>query len=211
MTDQFLNLIAQLQLRLQSPLPGRDAQRALMTEHRLRELEQTQDTAGARESGVLVLLYEKDGQVFFPLIQRPEYDGVHSGQIALPGGKKEPFDTNVTATALREANEEIGVKVTEVQVLGLLSQIYIPPSHFMVNVVLGYADHVPDFEIDPYEVASLINFPLLHLLNENVIENRQVVTSLNSMMTAPGFVFKDYFIWGATAMILNELKNLIKK
>lgn len=210
MTELLTNIVQELTLRLQSPLPGRDIHMALMSERRLKEFESKQDTSGARESSVLILLYETDGIVFFPIIRRSEYDGVHSGQIALPGGKKEETDADLIATALREANEEIGIKAYEVKLIGVLSQIYIPPSHFLVNVVLAYTETVPDFVTDPYEVAELINFPLNHLLKDDIIEQRHVATAKDYSMKAPGFVFKEYFIWGATAMILNELKSLIK-
>jgi 8-oxo-dGTP pyrophosphatase MutT (NUDIX family) len=213
---KLITLIDQLQKRMQAPLPGYAAQLGLYASQELEEYERhlknvEQDTdQPTRQSSVLILLYEKDGQVFLPLIQRPEYDGVHSGQIALPGGKVEPEDQDIIATALRETWEEIGVAPEQITVIGLLTPVYIPPSRFWVNVVLGYSSSIPVFIPDKREVASVLEFPLEHLKDINQVEEREVVRAKLFKMKVPGYVFEDHFIWGATSMILTELRELIK-
>jgi 8-oxo-dGTP pyrophosphatase MutT (NUDIX family) len=211
------SLIEHIGQRLQEPLPGRKAQLSLFSEqglseykNRFQRYEQEVDPATTRQSGVMIMLYEKEGKIFFPLIQRPEYDGVHSGQIALPGGKKEESDKDIIETALRETFEEVGIEKSEIQILGTLTPVYIPPSRFWVNVVLGYHSAIPSFTPDDHEVASIIEFPLTRLFEENNFEERGVITSGNLTMKAPGYLYQDYFIWGATSMILGELKEVVR-
>ncbi|MDB5255624.1 MAG: pyrophosphohydrolase [Chitinophagaceae bacterium] len=210
-------LVSRIQERLKQPLPGYPAQLGLYSdqglkdyEKHLQNFEQESDKNPTRQSSVLILLYEKDGQVLIPLIQRPEYEGVHSGQIALPGGKAEPEDQDVRATALRETREEIGVTAEQITVLGTLTSVYIPPSRFWVNVVLGYSESVPVFIPDQREVASVIEFPLDHLADPKHIEEREVIRAQQWKMNAPGYAYQGHFIWGATAMILTELRELLK-
>ena len=214
---ELKTLVDHLQKRIQQPLPGYQAQLGLYSaqglsdyEKHLQNFEQESDKNPARQSGVLILLYEKDGRVFLPLIQRPEYEGVHSGQIALPGGKAEPEDQDIIATALRETREEIGVAGEHIVVLGTLTPVYIPPSRFWVNVVLAYSPSIPSFIPDKREVASVIEFPLEHLSNPDFVEDREVIRAQQWKMRAPGYVYEDHFIWGATSMILTELRELVK-
>jgi 8-oxo-dGTP pyrophosphatase MutT (NUDIX family) len=214
---KLATLVEHLTVQLGKPLPGPEAQLSLMSvknlqeyEKRFKELEKGYDIHTARQSSVLILLYEKEGTVFLPLIKRPEYEGVHSGQIAFPGGKVEPDDTDVEATALRETFEEIGVPSDQIIILGKLTPVFIPPSRFWVNVVLGYATNIPDFIPDNHEVAQLIEFPLDHLWKVGNLEERTVTSSPNWKMNAPGYLYQEHFIWGATSMILTELRELIQ-
>ncbi len=209
----FLKLIDDIKKSLLNPLPGLSVQLSLLSKERYQEYEKrhiSYDLNTVRQSSVMVMLYEKEGEVYFPLIQRPEYDGTHSGQIALPGGKKDPEDTDVIETALRETFEEIGIEREKIEVLGLLSPVFIPPSGFLVNVVIGYCKDKPTFVPSPYEVAALIEFPLRVLSEPYAIEERKVVSSINWQMKAPGYVYDGRFVWGATAMILTELRELVK-
>jgi 8-oxo-dGTP pyrophosphatase MutT (NUDIX family) len=212
---ELMTLVNHLQKKMLQPLPGYKVQLGLYSPQGLKEYENhlknfaPASEQNTRQSSVLILLYEKDGQVFFPLIQRPEYEGVHSGQIALPGGKVEPSDKDNTATALRETSEEIGIAAEHIKVLGQLTKVFIPPSRFWVNVVIGYSQNIPAFIPDKLEVASVIEFPLDHLEQPEFIEEREVMRT-QWKMTAPGYVFQEHFIWGATAMILTELREMIK-
>jgi len=208
-------VISKIKLRLKGTLPGRNIQLSLYTqpwlrdyEARIREFEES--NTPTKQSSVIILLYEINNQIYFPLIRRPIYSGVHSGQIGLPGGKKDPNDIDLIDTALRECYEEIGIDQTEIQVLGTLTPVFIPPSMFWVNVVVGYIQTTPKFIPDTREVAELIEFPLVELLKEENVGFRQVSTSGSGLMQMPGYVYKDHFIWGATSMILTELKDLIK-
>lgn len=214
---ELKTLVDHLLKRMQQPLPGYAGQLGLYSpqgltdyEKHLQNFELESDKNPSRQSSVLILLYEKDGQLYLPLIQRPEYDGVHSGQIALPGGKVEPEDLDVVATALRETQEEIGISPEHITLLGVLTPVFIPPSRFWVNVILGYTEQLPDFVPDPREVASVIEFPVNHLQQPLFIEEREVMRSPQWKMKAPGYVFEGHFIWGATSMILTELRELVK-
>jgi 8-oxo-dGTP pyrophosphatase MutT (NUDIX family) len=117
------------------------------------------DPALVYTGGVLVLFYEQQGRLHLPLIQRPTYEGVHSGQVALPGGGRENSDADLTATALREAYEEIGVPPGEVTVLGRLTKLYIHPSNYVVTPTVAWTPQRPAFRLDPYEVAALLEVP----------------------------------------------------
>jgi 8-oxo-dGTP pyrophosphatase MutT (NUDIX family) len=212
------SLIDHLRLRLLQPLPGPEVQLSLLRAQslqdykvRLKSNEEISRSTESKQSSVLILLYEKDGRVFIPLIQRPQYDGVHSGQVSLPGGKVEPEDVDVVATALREAYEEIGVKSEQVRVLGTLTPVYIPPSRFWVNVVLGYTQDMPQFIPDVREVTSVIEFPLHHLEDQYAVEERSIAIASAWSQKVSGYRYEDYFIWGATSMILTELRQMIRR
>lgn len=213
---ELLTLVDRVREKLKQPLPGYKVQLGLYStqgltdyENHLKNFEPPSDQ-DTRQSSVLILLYEKNGQIFIPLIQRPEYEGVHSGQIALPGGKVEPTDRDVQATALRETFEEIGIGPEKIQILGQLTPVFIPPSRFWVNVILGYMDTIPKFIPDKREVASVLELPLEHLRLPEFIEEREVMRAQQWKIKAPGYVFQSHFIWGATSMILTELRELVK-
>ncbi|MCC5928677.1 MAG: CoA pyrophosphatase [Cyclobacteriaceae bacterium] len=162
----------------------------------------------ARHGAVLLLLYEKNGEIYFPLIQRPEYDGVHGGQVSLPGGKVEDGDVSLDFTALRETEEEIGVPAADVEILGKLSDLYIWVSHFHVHPFVGKIDYVPNFIPDPHEVAQLIETPLLQLTDSS--SRTQFLFKRGEFsLEAPCFDLQNKPVWGATAMILSELCEVI--
>lgn len=164
----------------------------------------------ARKAGVLVLFYPgENNQTYILLTQRANYKGVHSNQISFPGGKKDNEDLNLQETALRETEEEIGLKKESVTILKQLSTIYIPPSNFSVNPYIGILKNRPFFNIN-YEVEEIIEFPLSSLLDKKNMIIFNVSTSSNKNMDVPCFSYKKHKIWGATAMILNEVKELLK-
>lgn len=181
-------------------------------EIRLRELEKAY--AGprtARKAGVLALCYpDAAEQARLLLILRPTYPGVHSGQVALPGGGMEKDDPDLLATALREAREEVGMAPSQVQLLRALTPLYIPPSNFEVSPYLGVADRPQEFRRQPSEVASLIEVPLEHLLDARSLTTRRLTTSYARDIEVPAFLLQGHVVWGATAMMLNELKQLLQ-
>lgn len=201
--DQFKDW---LQERLKQPLPGFEAQKKMMNLNRPR-------TAGvpenARESGVLILLYPDHGAINTVLIERTKDGGVHSGQIALPGGRREPSDRDIIATALREANEEVALEAGMVTVLGNLTDLYIPVSNFIVQPVIAYSGNRPVLSASDNEVADIIHISLEQLFSNkeevDVIASGTVsfkVHTLAYMLTPPAV------LWGATAMILSELESI---
>jgi 8-oxo-dGTP pyrophosphatase MutT (NUDIX family) len=177
----------------------------------LRHFEDQNQNNAIRQSSVLILFYEKNGTTYLPLIKRHEYEGAHSGQISLPGGKVEPTDVDEFETALRETEEEIGINRKDIHLLGKLSPVYIAPSRFWVQVILGYHRNTPSFLPDAHEVASIIEFPLHQLKDKTSIEERKVIRTPEFSMNAPGYAYKEHFIWGATAMMLTELNFLLTR
>ncbi|MBK6978503.1 MAG: CoA pyrophosphatase [Cytophagaceae bacterium] len=161
-----------------------------------------------RQSAVLILFYPFQNQAFVPLILRPAYDGTHGGQMALPGGKIEPSDENLIRTALREAQEEIGIKAIDVSILGKLTDVYIPVSNFNVLPVVGTIPYRPEFFPDATEVEKIFEISILDLLANENIEFRNVHVP-NGTMNVPGFDVHGQWLWGATALIFQELKDLI--
>ncbi len=207
MLESFHAFIEAVRRDLQAPLPGRAAQYRMAPHPRPGAENGDVPAPDARRSSVLILFYPHAGEIYFPLILRPTYRGVHSGQVSLPGGRQEPGDADPTATALREAQEEIGVAPTTVAVIGSLSTLYIAPSNSLVLPVVGCTDARPAFVTDPYEVAQLIEAPLRDFLNP---ANYRTETweFPNRQASVPIFGVQNQVIWGATAMILGELLAL---
>ncbi|MGB5049975.1 MAG: CoA pyrophosphatase, partial [Caldilineaceae bacterium] len=147
------------------PLPGVAAQRLMSPVPRAGAEPGFVPPISPRRGGVLILFYPSQGRLHLPLILRPTYNGAHSGQISFPGGAQEEMDADITATALREAYEEVGIPPQEVEVVGQLSKLYIQPSNFEVYPTVGWMSRRPDFCIDPYEVAQLLEVPLADFYN----------------------------------------------
>lgn len=162
-----------------------------------------------RKSGVLLLFYPDGKSTFFPLIKRPEYLGFHSGQVGFPGGKMELEDENIIQTALREAEEEVGVVRSSVQVLGTLSDLYIPASNFLVSPVVGFLEKRPDMVPEAKEVSRIIHTELPILLNPEIRKQKILELGPNIRLDTPYFEIEREVVWGATAMILSELIHLL--
>ena len=170
-----------------------------------------------KESSVLVLIFPQNGTAYIPLIKRPDYDGIHSGQISLPGGKREEQDISLVDTALRETWEEIGAQIKQIKILGSLTPLYIPPSNFMVNPFVGYVESKPEFKIDPVEVQKIIEAPVSYFMEGNNVLSKEIEIIRKSgkvneviKLQTPYFDLEGEVLWGATAMILSELKELIR-
>jgi 8-oxo-dGTP pyrophosphatase MutT (NUDIX family) len=209
--DQFVEFIASLGEKLRNPLPGLDAQLKMTSSLRIRELMNFTVPGDAQPSGVLILLYPLDGKIFTVFILRPPYEGVHGGQVSFPGGKQEPGDQNIIQTALREASEEIGVNPGDVQIIGKLTDLYIPPSNFLVSPIIGYTLSRPSFKVDTFEVERLIEAELTSLLFNPVIEHLKIVIREGIKIEAPAYITDGNIIWGATAMIVSELREIVNK
>lgn len=204
-----LLFIESLRTKLSSTLPGAAAHRPMA--HRGRELTPSIPT-GAKKAGVLALLYPKNITWHVVLIERPPYKEKerHGGQISFPGGAFQATDIGPDATALRETQEEIGVEAEKITLLGKLSEIYIPVSNFLVHPFVGFCDQTPNFVPEPKEVASIIEVPLESLHRSKSFASIR----FNEHFTqdeVPCFKAQEKIIWGATAMILNELLEVIKQ
>lgn len=207
---QHISQLLHLRDRLQGPLPGMAAHERMMPATRKTIYRDITIPADAKKSAVLILMYPGKDGLQFPLIERTEYPGVHSKQIGLPGGAWETEDVDYVATALRETEEEIGVNRHEIEVIGLLSALYIPPSNFWVQPVVGYVHAKPPLVPDPAEVAGIIETPLAHLLDPAIAMESKIQHSSGMTLTVPSYLIQGHVVWGATAMMLSELAALMQ-
>ncbi|MGF7217539.1 8-oxo-dGTP pyrophosphatase MutT (NUDIX family) [Spirosoma lacussanchae] len=202
----FHTFTEHLRQRLREPLPGEAAHARMASTSRLRlGIKPNERT---RRSAVLICFYPYQNSIYLPLILRPQYDGVHAGQMAFPGGRMERIDENLTRTALREAQEEIGIRVSDVQVLGLLTELFIPPSNFYVQPVVGILPHRPEFYPDPREVEAVVEVDLATLLDETIVGDSQIDVR-GVLVDAPFYQIQGYRVWGATAMMISELLTVM--
>jgi 8-oxo-dGTP pyrophosphatase MutT (NUDIX family) len=202
-------LSRKLKHRLSLPLPGREAQLMMAHSERRENMLRYQIPDGARKGAVLILFYEEALTIKLPLILRTEYKGVHSGQVALPGGKFEEGDAVLENTALREAEEEIGISRSDVEIIGSLTHVYIPPSNFLVHPFIGISKTVPSFIPHEQEVKEIIVIDIDTLLDDSIISEKEITLSSGLKVVTPLFSIHNYDVWGATAMILSELKRLL--
>ncbi|GAA4815790.1 CoA pyrophosphatase [Litoribaculum gwangyangense] len=166
----------------------------------------------AKNAGVLALFYpDLNYKTRFVLILRKSYKGVHSAQIAFPGGKLEMEDESIEHTALRETFEEVGVPTNVVKVVRKLSQVYIPPSNFYVHPFLGFVDKTPSFIKQENEVEDILEIALDHFLDEKCLITKKVKTSYSVEVEVPAFQLNGHHVWGATAMMLSEIKDMLKQ
>jgi 8-oxo-dGTP pyrophosphatase MutT (NUDIX family) len=208
----FEDLTHHLSHQLTMELPGAtgQAEMALLKRPGLAQLKKMRKTP--KQSAVMILFYPVDGVPNFCLTQRPEYNGPHSGQISFPGGKVEPKDLNLEATALRETQEEVGVNPNQVTVLGQVTEVYIPPSNFLVTPFVGYTEQLPEFIMQPEEVVEILNVPISTLLDESIVKSKAIKMGPGGIkLKAPYYDIQNKVVWGATAIMLAEVKQILIK
>jgi 8-oxo-dGTP pyrophosphatase MutT (NUDIX family) len=210
MSMNFLELTERLESRLKLPLPGASAHEVARAIPMGSLIPKFDHKIQPKPGSVLILFYPEGDRIKFPLIKRPDYQGAHSGQVSLPGGKAEAGET-FTETALREAFEEIGVHPSEVTVLGRLSDFFVIPSNFMVTPVVGYATSKPVFTPDAIEVAHILHGDLFDLLKKDALKEKEILAANRYAMRAPHFEIEGEIVWGATAMMLNELRQIVSE
>ena len=161
-------------------------------------------------AAVNILLYLKNNEWYFPLMVRTTNErDRHSGQISLPGGKKEDSDENFEQTAQRETSEEMGIDIHYNRIIREMSPIYIPPSNFYVKAFVSYTKKNPEFTLQKSEAVELIEFPVSTLLSLSDQPEMLVLPTSNGV-EVPVINFNNYIIWGATSMILSEFSQLLK-
>lgn len=201
-------MIDKIKQKLSEPLPGRLAQMEMAPGLRKHYKGAPDDAVVAC---VLVLLFPKANDWHFTLIERVSHQkDRHSGQISFPGGRLESDDPSLVAGALREAEEEVGIARTDVQVLGRLTELYIPVSNFLVHPFVGFLEETPLYVPQPTEVNSILEVPVAELSN---LENRKTVDMKmrNNVVlkNTPYFDFEGKVVWGATAMMLSEFERVV--
>jgi 8-oxo-dGTP pyrophosphatase MutT (NUDIX family) len=201
-----LDYIELLREELGKELPGQEFQLKMAPGIRL----QSRTRAAAKKAAVLILLYPNGQSLYTVFIKRTKYLGIHSGQISLPGGKMEKYDADINTTALREAEEEIGINRNDIMILGCLSQLLIPVSNMLVSPVIGYIPYKPNFNMHPGEVAELIETSIEEFLRPEVVQNK-IEKILFTKAVVPFYNIDGNHIWGATAMIISEFTELLRR
>jgi len=203
-------LINNLKFRLQQPLPGVEAQYKMAPINRSRVDLNSDFKLTVRNSAVMILFCQDANQQWYiPLIERMTYGGVHSGQVSFPGGKQEENDRDLLHTALRECEEEIGLN--DLEAIGSLTELYIPVSGFLVKPFVGICNIIqPSYKTQEREVKQVLHLPLEDLLNDNNILHGEVIVNEGLKIKTPYIEVETKKIWGATAMILSELRELMK-
>jgi 8-oxo-dGTP pyrophosphatase MutT (NUDIX family) len=203
-------LIDQLKLRLQKPLPGSAAHDPLRATPVGSVLPKFEHKIPPKPGSVLILLYPEGGSIKIPLTLRSEYTGAHSGQISLPGGKREPGEDDIT-NALRESEEEIGLDRTTVEVLGRLTNFFVIPSNYLVTPVVAISRKKPLLVVDHVEAVKILECDLFELIADDAIQTKEIVAAKQFRMMAPHFVVEGEIVWGATAMMLNEFRLIVRE
>ncbi|MBS1490440.1 MAG: CoA pyrophosphatase [Bacteroidetes bacterium] len=202
-------LAHQLGNRLQQPLPGAAAHEMMQATPVGTLRPRFNHAAPPKPGSVLILLYESNGKIKFPLTKRPDYVGAHGGQISLPGGKAELNET-YKQTALRECEEEIGILPGTINIIGRLSDYFVLPSNYLIVPVVAYTSATPDFHLQAAEVDSVLNADLDELLREDAVHTKEILAAKTYRMLAPHFLIEGEVVWGATAMMLNELRMIVR-
>jgi 8-oxo-dGTP pyrophosphatase MutT (NUDIX family) len=207
--QEFLKYVPKF---LEVILPAQEAHFKMVPFERLESLiNQNLASFKPKTAAVMMLLYPKNGKTHLVLIVRNSYEGIHSAQIALPGGKFEINDENYLNTALRETHEEIGIHPENIQIIRAFTQLYIQASNFLVYPFLGFCQDEVNFIPDQTEVAQIIELPIADFLKDDMIVNATMSTSYAKNIEIPAFKINEHIVWGATAMMLSELKEVLKK
>lgn len=192
------------------PLPGLAAQNRMASRVRPLPPELPED---ARESAVLALLFPLEEELNLMLIKRVEDGKPHSGQISFPGGRRDPEDESLQVTALRETFEEVGIPSSSIEVLGKLSQLYIPVSNSNVHPYVGYMHSITESRINDAEVQYILEVPVkeLFLPERKTIRHIRPSAFPEMLIKAPAYLLDDdHVIWGATAMMIAELEEVMQ-
>ena len=196
----------ELKKALEKELPGLEAQLRMVPGIRRQEIEKRKWDENAKKAAVLICFYPgSNSDIELAFIRRNEYDGVHSGQISFPGGRYEESDQDLIETALREAEEEVRILAEQVEILGEISPVYIPPSNFFVKPVVGWTDHKPSFVPDPSEVQEVLSFTVGEITDPANFHVRTIEHREYNLIDVPCFYVRGHIIWGATAMMLSEM------
>ncbi len=194
-------------------LPGESAHRKLAPLIRINELDEIDMSArNPQEAGVMAVFYPDNENVTrLVLILRKTYKGVHSNQVGFPGGRVEEIDKDLEETALRETEEEVGIPQNEIEVVKKLSRLYIPPSNFWVQPYIGLLKTTPQMVAQETEVEEILEVKLSDFLNDDNMITENLSTSYAKEIEVPAYRLNGYVVWGATGMMLSEIRELLLK
>jgi len=191
-------------------LPGHNYLLKIAPPSKIKHLKTNLIPENSKTASVLMLFYpDINNETRLVLMLRNKYKGVHSNQISLPGGKVDRLDKSLKDTALRETNEEIGLNKDDINIVGELSSVYIPPSNFNVFPFVGYSSKTPKFVPDSKEVSLILSPKLSYILGMDIVES--VVEVNNTTQKVPSFLIDNHILWGATAIIIHEFVLLFKQ
>ena len=207
--QEFLKHVPKL---IDADLPAFESHLKMAPLERLESLKNSNiSDKNPRNAAVMMLFYPKNNNTHLVLIVRNSYEGIHSAQIAFPGGKYELDDENFAVTALRETHEEVGIQPDKIEIVKAFTELYIPPSNFMVYPFLGISKEELVFIPQPSEVANIIELPLSVFLDDALVVETILSTSYADNITIPAFKIDGHVVWGATAMMMSELKDVVKR
>ena len=193
------------------PLPGKNGQALLKPYLKINKNIDAPSILKPREGAVMALIYPVENKPHLLFIERPEYDGVHSGQIAFPGGKIEKSDASVLHAALRETHEEVGIESNHIQVVGNLTEVFVFASNFMVYPFVGILQNIPTLLLEKNEVAAVLEIPLSRFFEDGIIKEKKIKNALGFNLMAPYYDLDGKVLWGATAMMVSELCAVIQQ
>jgi len=212
------DLIQYLKQRLKKELPHSDIHKEELDPKVLDLLIEEEKNAKAqfkkkppRVCAVMIAMYKYENQLYLPMMLRPTKSRAHPGQISFPGGKREAEDQDLIETAIREMEEEVGVRVPRKNVLGSLSEIYIPPSNSLVTPIIGYLNNKPNYTLAPDEVERVLDIKMEDLANPAYKRAKKVILTNGEYFEMPAFAVSDVFIWGGTARMIMEMNKLLEE
>lgn len=208
---KFDNFIDKIDALRAEQAPGIEAHERIFPEVARHRKEALQKDPNPKMSAVAAIFFPTGDETSMLLIERQTYDGVHSGQIGFPGGRVENEDLNLEHTARRETQEEVGIPGETLQLIRPLSEVYIPPSRFLVHPYAFHLGHTPTLELDPREVQSTLVMPVSMLLDDSTVKRGDIPLQGGLKIKTSYFDLDDKKIWGATAMMLSELKILLQR
>ncbi|MDR2010406.1 MAG: CoA pyrophosphatase [Bacteroidales bacterium] len=202
------NLISELAIILKNDLPGINAQSKMVSSFQKRMVDYFNKDQILKPAAVLIVLFEEEDELKTFLIERVPDSGPHSGQIAFPGGRMENSDQDLIDTAIRETEEEIGIKIKKENILGHLTSVEIPVSGFSVLPVIGYTEFVHNPNRCLYEVNCILKVNLIELFKT---KTSRIINVRGEDIEVPCYIVDNHIVWGATAMVLSEMEDIFEK